>query len=70
MKVHSAVVVARRSMELQSFDLPSIGPDEGLLKVEMCGVCGSDPRIFDWTDASRWRLQPRRRRSEHHLGLR
>ena len=56
MKVFSAVAIARRSMELQSFDLPSIGEEDGLLKVEMCGVCGSDPRIFDWTDPSRFPL--------------
>lgn len=47
-KVRSAVAVARRAMDLRSFDLPSIGENDGLLKIEMCGVCGSDPRIFDW----------------------
>ena len=35
-------------MEVQTFDLPQIGEDDGLLKVEMCGVCGSDPRIYRW----------------------
>jgi threonine dehydrogenase-like Zn-dependent dehydrogenase len=28
--------------EIREFPRPSIGPDEGLLRVEACGVCGSD----------------------------
>ncbi len=43
-------------MEIQAFDIPVIGEDDGLLKVEMCGVCGSDPRIFQWTDPERFPL--------------
>ncbi|MDE0298106.1 MAG: alcohol dehydrogenase catalytic domain-containing protein [Candidatus Poribacteria bacterium] len=43
-------------MKIQVFDLPVIGEDDGLLKVEMCGVCGSDPRIFEWTDPERFPL--------------
>ena len=55
-KVWAAVAVARRQMELQEFALPDIGEEDGLLRVEMCGVCGSDPRIFSWTDGSRFPL--------------
>ena len=55
-KVDAAVVVATRKMEIQTFDLPAIGEDDGLLKVEMCGVCGSDPLIYSWTDAKRFPL--------------
>ncbi len=55
-KVRAAVAVARRRMELQAFARPEIGDEDGLLRVEMCGVCGSDPRIFDWADASRFPL--------------
>ncbi|MBV8711257.1 MAG: alcohol dehydrogenase catalytic domain-containing protein [Solirubrobacterales bacterium] len=28
--------------EIREFERPQIGPDEGLLRVEACGVCGSD----------------------------
>ncbi len=41
---------------MRAFDLPVIGEDDGLLRVEMCGVCGSDPRIYSWTDGSRFPL--------------
>ena len=53
-KTYSAVAIATRTMEIQAFDIPVIGEDDGLLKVEMCGVCGSDPRIFQWTDPERF----------------
>lgn len=38
----SAVVVEPSRMELREFPLPSIGPEEMLLRVEMVGICGSD----------------------------
>ncbi|MEA3442732.1 MAG: zinc-binding dehydrogenase [Chloroflexota bacterium] len=46
MKVKAMVLEAPRRMSLQMFDLPDIGPEDGLLKVEMVGVCGSDPGIY------------------------
>ncbi len=55
-KVNAAVVLTTRKMEIQAFDLPAIGEDDGLLRVEMCGVCGSDPRIYNWTDPRRFPL--------------
>ena len=55
-KTYSAVTIATRTMEIQAFDIPVIGEDDGLLKVEMCGVCGSDPRIFQCTDPERFPL--------------
>lgn len=55
-KTYSAVAVATQTMEVQAFEIPVIGEDDGLLRVEMCGVCGSDPRIFQWTDPERFPL--------------
>ena len=49
-KTYSAVAVATQTIKIQAFDIPAIAEDDGLLKVEMCGVCGSDPRILQWTD--------------------
>jgi threonine dehydrogenase-like Zn-dependent dehydrogenase len=40
--VRGAVQTGPLAYEIREFDLPAIGPDEGLLRVEACGVCGSD----------------------------
>ncbi len=53
---YSVVAVATQTIKIQSFDIPTIAEDDGLLKVEMCGVCGSDPRILQWTDPERFPL--------------
>lgn len=48
----SAVLEEPNKIVLKQFELPEIGPDEGLLKMEMCVVCGTDPKVyhgeFDW----------------------
>jgi threonine dehydrogenase-like Zn-dependent dehydrogenase len=31
-----------RQLEMREFPLPEIGDDDGLLKIEACGICGSD----------------------------
>lgn len=45
----SAVVEEPGRMALREFDIPPIGPDEALLRVEMAGVCGSDPKFYHGT---------------------
>jgi alcohol dehydrogenase len=40
------VVTEPGKMELRLFPLPETGENDGLLKVELVGVCGSDPGIF------------------------
>ncbi|MFH1032986.1 MAG: alcohol dehydrogenase catalytic domain-containing protein [Pseudomonadota bacterium] len=42
----SMVVTQAGHMEMRSFPLPELGEEDGLLKVELVGVCGSDPGIF------------------------
>ncbi len=42
----SAVVVDDKKIEIQEFDIPKIGPDDALLKLEMTGVCGSDVGLY------------------------
>ena len=36
------VLTEPRSFERRSFDLPDVGEDDGLLRVEACGLCGID----------------------------
>lgn len=43
----AAVQVADRRFEIEEFTLPHIGPDEGLLRVDACGMCGSDIEQYD-----------------------
>src|SRR4030042_368471 len=45
-KTRSMVLEAPRKMSLWEFEVPKIGPEDGLLKIEMAGVCGSDPGIY------------------------
>lgn len=53
--VRAAVTPAALVTEVRTFPLPAVGPDEGLLAVEACGLCGTD-----------WEFYTRRRGA--HLG--
>ncbi|MFF0488635.1 zinc-binding dehydrogenase [Nocardia sp. NPDC004068] len=46
-KARAAVQVADRRYEIEEFDLPVIGPDAALLRVDACGMCGSDVEQYD-----------------------
>ncbi len=43
---HGAVFSGTQTLELREFPLPDLAPDEVLLRVEACGVCGSDLHQF------------------------
>jgi len=45
-KGKAAVVVDDKKMEIQEFDLPKIGPEDALIKLELTGICGSDIGIY------------------------
>lgn len=40
--VRAAVATQPLRTELRTFPLPKVGPDDGLLRVEACGLCGTD----------------------------
>jgi threonine dehydrogenase-like Zn-dependent dehydrogenase len=40
--VRAQVMTGPRTFEMREFPRPVTGPDEGLLRVEACGICGSD----------------------------
>lgn len=46
MRTASAVLVAPNTFEVREFPFPTIGDDDGLLRMELAGVCGSD--ILHW----------------------
>lgn len=41
-KTKVAMLVAPKKVEMQEFEIPSIGDDEMIVKVEGCGICGTD----------------------------
>lgn len=45
-RVRAAVKVAPETTEIREFDRPVIAPEAGLLRVESCGVGGSDPQYY------------------------
>jgi len=46
MQTLAMVQTAPRTLEEREFPLPDIGDDDGLLRVEACGICGSDCEQF------------------------
>ena len=40
--IRAAVLVDDRRLEIQELPRPTIGPDDGLLRVEASGICGTD----------------------------
>lgn len=46
-KIQAAVLVEPRRFELELRRVPDIQPDEVLLEVARCGICGTDTHIYD-----------------------
>src|SRR5229473_4717137 len=47
-----------RQLELREFPIPAIDDESGLLRVEACGICGSDVEQYTGTIPVRWPLIP------------
>ncbi|MBI2525936.1 MAG: zinc-binding dehydrogenase [Candidatus Rokubacteria bacterium] len=45
--VRAAVLVNPKTIELREFARPAIGPDDALLRIEACGICGSDYEQYE-----------------------
>jgi threonine dehydrogenase-like Zn-dependent dehydrogenase len=50
-KVLAATLVEPKRFEVLEYDMPEIGPDEGILRIERCGICGSD--VHGWQSMRR-----------------
>ena len=46
-KSRAVVQVGDKKFELREFDIPRIGADDALMRVEACGICGSDVDQYD-----------------------
>ena len=53
MKAHAMVQVADRELEMRDIEIPAVGADEGLLRVQACGLCGSDVEQYAGGTVSR-----------------
>jgi len=58
MSAEALVLAAPRRFERRSFGLPVIGEDDGLLRVEACGLCGTDHEQYTGHIASRHAFIP------------
>jgi threonine dehydrogenase-like Zn-dependent dehydrogenase len=52
------VQTAPETYELRDAPLPDIGPDDALLAVEACGVCGTDVEVFEGVLGTRFPIIP------------
>ena len=46
-KARAVVQVGDRQFEIQEFELPRVASDDALMRVEACGICGSDVDQYD-----------------------
>lgn len=46
-KARAVVQVGDRQYEIQQFEIPRTGPGDALMRVEACGICGSDVDQYD-----------------------
>ena len=59
MKTTRAIVqTGPRALEMRELPLPEIGPDDALLRVEGCGICGSDYEQYEGTLPARYPVIP------------
>ena len=45
--MRAALLTAPRLFEVQNVPVPQIGPDDVLIRVERCGICGTDVHMFN-----------------------
>lgn len=58
-KAKAAVLTEPRTFEYREVDIPEIGPDEGLLRVEAAGLCGTDwEQYLGHLDGTQWAVRP------------
>lgn len=50
-RARAAVQTGPGTVEMREMDLPSIGDDDALVRVEACGICGSDIELFRAEDS-------------------
>ena len=55
----AAVLTDPRQFEYREVEIPEIGPDEGILRVEAAGLCGTDwEQYLGHLDNTPWAVRP------------
>ena len=44
------------AIEAMDMPMPKIEPNEVLVQIKACGICGSDLGLYEWREADRFRL--------------
>lgn len=58
-KARVAVLTEPRTFDYREVDIPEIGPDEGLLRVEAAGLCGTDwEQYLGHLEGTQWAVRP------------
>ena len=56
--VRAMVLTGVRRLELTEFPMPEYGDDAGILRMEVCGICGSDYEQFNGEFAAHYPVIP------------
>ncbi len=56
--IRAVVQTGAEKLEIQTFERPAIGDNEALLRVEACGICGTDAETFSGAIPLRYPLIP------------
>ena len=54
----AAVLHGVEDLRIQTFAVPEVGPEDAVLKVEACGLCGTDHELYTGHIAAPYPLIP------------
>src|SRR5437867_5243324 len=68
--VRAVILTKPRTLEAREFPRPAIGADDGLLRIEACGICGSDYEQYEGAQPQHedYTPYPGPRAARHHRG--
>ena len=69
-KMTAAVLHGPNDLRLQQVPVPEPGPEEVLLKVQACAICGTDPKLIGPEWPHPWLLSQRLRQSRSPYAIR
>lgn len=68
-EVKAAVMTDFNEMEIQRFPYPEVQPDGAIVKMKMCGICGTDKHLFAGTPPSNLFVTPPLILGHENLGV-